>query len=216
MSPHILNATVIAIGFFSASCAVGGFLAGRYWTWRRHRNDYPDGFDAGQDGERQRWETITGRSYEDVKALLRDRPLPVRAPLWREPEPAGDGPPPAGELLAEADTLIQRHQAEAGQRAADITGRAAARGDLPQMAAAPVTADVPLPLAEPGPPVVADITSAAAMPTVMPSRQVAAYARLARVRAESQAFLARTDARCDAFLSLMRAETAAFLAGLGD
>jgi len=206
MSPHVLNATVFAIAFFSAACLIAGLWTGKHLTLRRHRHDYSDGYDEGEANERSRWETITGRTYDSVKGILRDRPLPVGRPMYRAQTVTEDETPTAAVLLAQADTLIQARQEPAPEPET-----------MPDyLAAAPAV--VRLPEAEPGPPVVADITTAPVLwpapgpqEIIQPASPVAAYARLAVVRAEVTAFLAKTDARCDAFLVLTHAETDAFL-----
>ena len=227
--PHI--DTWIPLALLGAAIALGAGLIGHKLGERRHRHDYADGFDAGEDGERAKWETITGRAYGDVKGLLRDRPLPLhpRTTDTRDDLPAqtavlaGPPPPATADLLAAADTVI-RHRDHARPADAVLAAADAVDAQPDYLAAATAGAGqraadmrhraasrgelAPLPEPELGPPVVADITSPASLPPVWPPPQLTPPPRHP---VEAYARLALVRAECAAFLAQTDARCDAFL-----
>src|SRR5258708_4506899 len=97
----------------NAAAAVLVFMAGHKRGRRSCRNEYPDGWDGGVAAERERWEQVTGATYERLLAgVASDVPdLPGNDGwpyLFTNLRAAGERrePPPADVLLAAADTML--------------------------------------------------------------------------------------------------------------
>src|SRR5258708_4670026 len=102
---------VLIIG--NAVAAVLVFMAGYKRGRRSCRNEYPDGWDGGVAAERERWEQVTGATYERLAAGVASDPpdLPGNDGwpyLFTNLHAAGERrePPPADVLLAAADTML--------------------------------------------------------------------------------------------------------------
>ncbi len=158
-----MTARDIAALVFIAAVAGLIFMAGRRQGRWSCRLDYPRGFDCGEQAgikaERDRWEAA-GTTLGEITAWAGARPPEPEE--WPEPDATAlPGPPSAAVLLAEAG-----RQGFAGEDSHVRTG-ASAPGWL---GAGPGPGDFsshPSP-AEPGPPVVADITDARAPGLVQP------------------------------------------------
>lgn len=175
-----MTTRTVALLAFTGAVLLLVFIMGHHRGRRSRRNEYPDGWDAGQKAERDWWEHATGAT-RDALARWQTRQQPEDGP---EPEwPYGfrvDPVLPATEvLLAEADTVLGRPPRAPGvPTVAEVDEMAAAYeaahagvdshvrtgASAPGWpGAGPQPGDFsshPSP-AEPGPPVVADITSAA-------------------------------------------------------
>src|SRR5258707_8005030 len=158
-----MTARDIAALVFLAAVAALIFMAGRRLGRWSCRGDYPRGFDCGEQAgikaERDRGEAA-GPTLGEITAWAGARPPEPEE--WPEPDATAlPGPPSAAVLLAEAG-----RQGFAGEDSHVRTG-ASAPGWL---GAGPGPGDFsshPSP-AEPGPPVVADITDARAPGLVQP------------------------------------------------
>src|SRR5260370_14897968 len=61
--------TGLAVLIISNAAAAGlVFMAGHRRGRRSCRNEYPDGWDGGVAAERERWEDVTGATYERLAA----------------------------------------------------------------------------------------------------------------------------------------------------
>src|SRR5258708_28636471 len=98
-----------------ATAAAAGlvFMAGHKRGRRSCRNEYPDGWDGGVAAERERWEQVTGATYERLAAGVASDPpdLPGNDGwpyLFTNLQAAGERrePPTKAELFAAADTML--------------------------------------------------------------------------------------------------------------
>src|SRR5258708_2418625 len=98
-----------------ASAAAAGlvFMTGHRRGRRSCRNEYPDGWDGGVAAERERWEQVTGATYERLLAGVASDPpdLPGNDGwpyLFTNLRAAGERrePPTKAELFAAADTML--------------------------------------------------------------------------------------------------------------
>ncbi len=98
-----------------ANAAAAGlvFMAGHKRGRRSCRNEYPDGWDGGVAAERERWEQVTGATYErlaaEVASDVPDLPGNDGWPyLFTNLRAAGERrePPPFAEVIAAADTML--------------------------------------------------------------------------------------------------------------
>src|SRR5258708_3545386 len=97
----------------NAAAAVLVFMAGHKRGRRSCRNEYPDGWDGGVAAERERWEQVTGATYDRLAAgVASDVPdLPGNDGwpyLFTNLRGAGErrGPPSFAEVMADADTRL--------------------------------------------------------------------------------------------------------------
>src|SRR5258708_4829635 len=97
----------------NAAAAVLVFMAGHKGGRRSCRNEYPDGWDGGVAAERERWEQVTGATYDRLAAgVASDVPdLPGNDGwpyLFTNLRGAGErrGPPSFAEVMADADTRL--------------------------------------------------------------------------------------------------------------
>jgi hypothetical protein len=99
MATQLIFLLIIAAGMFLLG-AIAGHKLGR----RTRRHDYPDGWDAGVEAERERWEKITGGTYERIAAETGGTRVPdVPGPDgWPYGFTVPDEPPPTDVLMAEA------------------------------------------------------------------------------------------------------------------
>ncbi len=179
-----MTARDIAALVFIAAVAALIFMAGRRQGRWSSRLDYPRGFDCGEQAgikaERDRWEAA-GTTLGEITAWAESRP--PEPDEWPEPDATALLGPPSKDALfaeagrqgytgrvpsvAEADEMAARYQvAQAGAESHVRTGASA----LGSLGAGPGPGDFsshPSP-AEPGPPVVADITDARAPGLVQP------------------------------------------------
>ncbi len=102
---------VLIIGNAAATVLV--FMAGYKRGRRSCRNEYPDGWDGGVMAERERWEQVTGATYERLAAGVASDPpdLPGNDGwpyLFTNLQAAGERrePPTKAELFAAADTML--------------------------------------------------------------------------------------------------------------
>src|SRR5260221_3792265 len=117
---------VLIIG--NAVAAVLVFMAGYKRGRRSCRNEYPDGWDGGVAAERERWEQVTGATYERLLAGVASDPPDL---------PGNDGWP----------YLFTNLQAAGERRGAPALAGVMARADTPLRPAPPVADAPPLPAA---------------------------------------------------------------------
>src|SRR5258708_6458164 len=96
-----MTGTIVAL---VCAAAIAGllFMAGHKRGRLSCRNEYPDGWDGGVAAERERWEQVTGATYERLAAEVASDPPDL---------PGNDGwpyrePPTKAELFAAADTML--------------------------------------------------------------------------------------------------------------
>src|SRR5258708_21338455 len=102
-------ARVLAVAIGAGLALMAGHKGGR----RSCRNEYPDGWDGGVAAERERWEQVTGATYErllaGVASDVPDVPGNDGWPyLFTNLQAAGERrePPTKAELFAAADTML--------------------------------------------------------------------------------------------------------------
>src|SRR5260221_244555 len=117
MAAAMTGSIAVLVGAAAIAGLVLVFMAGhKRGGWSR-RFDYPRGFDCGEQAgiqaERQRWEDVTGATYErllaGVASDVPDVPGNDGWPyLFTNLRAAGERrePPPADVLLAAADTML--------------------------------------------------------------------------------------------------------------
>src|SRR5258708_36579082 len=105
-----MTGTIVAL---VCAAAIAGllFMAGHKRGRLSCRNEYPDGWDGGVAAERERWEDVTGATYERLAAgVASDVPdLPGNDGwpyLFTNLRAAGErrGPPSFAEVMADAET----------------------------------------------------------------------------------------------------------------
>src|SRR5260370_2654770 len=111
-----MGAGMIGVGVLiisNAAAAVLVFMAGHKRGRRSCRNEYPDGWDGGVAAEGERWEQVTGATYErlaaEVASDVPDLPGNDGWPyLFTNLRAAGErrGPPSFAEVMADADTRL--------------------------------------------------------------------------------------------------------------
>ncbi len=124
--------TALAVLIIANAAAAGlVFMAGHKRGRRSCRNEYPDGWDGGVAAERERWEQVTGATYErllaGVASDVPDVPGNDGWPyLFTNLQAAGERrePPTKAELFAAADTMLglSPRVPDAPPILADITG----------------------------------------------------------------------------------------------
>ncbi len=106
--------TGLAVLIISNAAAAGlVFMTGHRRGRRSCRNEYPDGWDGGVAAERERWEQVTGATYERLLAGVASDPPDVPGNdgwpyLFTNLQAAGERrkPPTKAELFAAADTML--------------------------------------------------------------------------------------------------------------
>lgn len=86
-----MTARTIALLAIIAGLAVLVFVYGHHRGRRSCRNEYPDGWDQGQQAERERWEQATGTTWDALAAWNNARP-PDPGAEWEAWEHHGEAP----------------------------------------------------------------------------------------------------------------------------
>lgn len=148
---------------FAAAIGLLALICGHKWGRWSRRHDYANGWDAGVAAERERWENVTGATWERLLAEVASDPPDVPGNdgwpyLFTNLKAAGErreDPPPTEVLMAEAAAQGYTGQQPAVPSVAEVDELAAewhaVQGD-PSWG--------PRAILNIGPPVVADITSA--------------------------------------------------------